>query len=238
MTIDDVTGLCVVYKYKDLIEKAYTSIRSFHPEMKILIIDGSSPEHDCHIYLDRIVDDNIKVYHSGYNIGHGRGLHFGITQIDTPLVLTFDSDIVMTKSPLQAMCEMMEDNTYGVGYIEKTDLWGFDYGAVPRHMSKGWMRYLHPYFSLLQLKEYYKFPPYIHHGAPWVQAALSIYRKRLSDKVIKEFPGLGHSSGTGFSWVSAPREYIQHDVASFGSTGRRRIKEGLPHIDGQWEKLI
>lgn len=234
---DNITGVCVTYKYKDLIERAYTSIRSFHPEMKILIIDGSSPEHDCYEYLDTVIDDNLKIIHTGKNIGHGKGLDYGISHTDTPFVLTFDSDIVMTKSPIEKMLEMFESDTYGVGYIEKTDLYGFDYGAIPRYMSRGWMKYLHPYFSLLQLKEYYKFSPYIHHGAPWVQAALSIHRKGLSGKVIKEFPGLGHSSGTGFSWVSAPREFVQHEVAGFGSTGRRRIKEGLPHIEGQWTRV-
>ena len=238
---ENVTGICVTYKYRDLIERAYDSIRIFHPDMKIIIVDGSNANdrtHNCYEYLDSIVCEKTKIYHMNYNVGHGRGLHYGIKKVNTPFVLTFDSDIIMTKSPLKEMLSMFEPDTYGVGYCEKTDLWGFDYGAIPSHMSKGWMKYLHPYFCLIQIKEYYKYDSMIHHGAPAVKAMLSIYKKGISDKVIKEFPGLGHSSGKGFSWTSAPREFIQHDVGGFGGTGRRRIQEGLPHIEGSWEKVI
>ncbi len=127
---------------------------------------------------------------------------------------------------------MMEEDTFGVGYIEKTGFDGFDYGVFPHHHQETGMRYLHPYFQLIQIENYKKFYPYVHHGAPCVLTMLDIYKKGLSNKIIKEFPGLGHSSGQGCSWKSAPREYIKHDPA--GTRTLRREKH-LPEIEGTWE---
>ena len=231
-SVDDaVTGLTVVYNSIDLIKKSYESVRSHHPYMKLIIIDGSDKTDPCYSYIASINDPNTEVFQVGYNIGHGRGLCYGIKYITTPYVLIFDSDIEMLKSPVQSMLNMMEDNTYGVGYTEQTDIGGWDFGARPDQVKYGSIRYLHPYFCLLQLKEYSKYPPFIHHGAPAIDTMLAINRAGLVDSVIKEFPGLGHSSGTGLSWKSAPREFIRHDIA--GTRTLRRDK-GKSEIEGLW----
>jgi len=94
---------------------------------------------------------------------------------------------------------------------------------------------LHPYFHLLQVSEYFKFHRYVHHGAPCFLAALDIHRKGLTSKIIKEFPGLGHSSGKGWCWTGEPREYIQHLHARNGGTCEARRLKGLPQIEGNWE---
>jgi len=167
------------------------------------------------------------------NIGHGRGMDAGIRMIKTRFALIFDSDIVMLKSPVEQMLTMMEDDTYGVGYLEKTGFDGFEYGSKPHHANQGYMMMLHPYFHLLQVKEYYKFFPYTQHGAPCYKAALDIHRRGLTSKIIKEFPGLGHSSGKGWNWVGEPREFIQHDTAG---TRMIRRRKGLPEIDPNWDR--
>jgi glycosyltransferase involved in cell wall biosynthesis len=211
----EITGVCVTYNTKGIIEKAFTSIRNFHPTMKIIIVDGSDKSNECYKYVCNLPDDNTRVFHVDDNIGHGRGLALAISYIQTPFFLTFDSDIEMLKSPLQAMLDIMEDDTCVVGYTEKTDLGGHDFGARPECMKNGFMKYVHPYFSLYQMKEYTKYSPFIHHGAPAVNIMLDIHRRGLADKVIKEFPGLGHSAGHPInnvdSWQSAPREFIKHD---------------------------
>ena len=227
-----VTGVVVSYNTKDLLQRAYESVRKHHPDLKIIVIDGSSPDDPCCDYAKGLADHRTKIVSVGYNIGHGRGMCLGIYYTDTPFALLFDSDTVMLKSPVVDMLEMVEDDTFGVGYLEKVGLDGYDYGAKSNHVRDGWMWYLHPYFQLLQIKNYRKYHPYVHHGAPCYLTMLDIFRKGLSSRVLKEFPGLGHSSGRGFSWVGQPREYIQHDVAG---TRTLRKASGMFEIEGMWE---
>jgi len=236
MRVDEcTTGITVTHNTKDLIERAYNSIRKFHPNMKLIIVDGSDRGDTCFTYVCGLASENTKVFHVDKNIGHGRGLCVGIERAETPFALIFDSDIEMLKSPIQSMLDMMEEDTYGVGYTEKTAFDGHEWGCKPSHLSQGWMRYLHPYFCLLQLKEYKKYAPFIHHGAPAVNAMLSVHRSGLADKVIKEFPGLGHSSGVGWVWKGEPREFIRHDT--YGTRAIRRSK-GLEEIEGVWERVV
>jgi len=160
-------------------------------------------------------------------------MHFGIGHCDTPFALIFDSDIVMVKSPVQQMLDMMEPDTYGVGYTEKTAFDGFEYGAKPTHAGKPFMYMLHPFFHLLQISQYHRFHPYVHHGAPCFKAALDIHRKGLTDRIIKVFPGLGHTAGHGWVWSAVPGEYIKHDTAG---TRKERRSHGLPEIEGGWQR--
>ncbi|MFA7283688.1 MAG: glycosyltransferase family A protein, partial [Candidatus Omnitrophota bacterium] len=45
-----ITGITVCQNTKDLIKRSYESIRKFHPEMPIIIIDGSDSNDPCYIY--------------------------------------------------------------------------------------------------------------------------------------------------------------------------------------------
>jgi glycosyltransferase involved in cell wall biosynthesis len=230
-----VTGVVVTYNTKDFIKTSYESVRKFHPNMQIIIVDGSDKVNSCYEYICTLADENTRVFHAKKNIGHGLGLRVGLSYVKTPFALLFDSDIEMLKSPVQAMLEMMEDDTYGVGYIEKTAFDGHEWGSKPIHKTQGWMRYLHPYFCLIQLKEYRKYAPFIHHGAPAVNTMLDIHKRGLGEKVIKEFPGLGHSSGKGWVWEGQPREFIRHDPAGTRTYRRNR---GLEEIEGIWDKVM
>ena len=168
-----------------------------------------------------------------YNIGHGRGMHFGIERCETPLALIFDSDVEFIKSPVAEMLKMMTPETYGVGYVEKTAYDGFEYGAKPEHRGRPFMYMLHPFFHLLQISQYRRFQPYVHHGAPAFKAALDIHKKGLTSKIIKIFPGLGHTSGKGWVWDAVPPVWIRHDTAG---TRTMRIKRGQRDIEGRWER--
>ena len=234
-TEEAITGIVVTHNTKELIKRAYESVRKFHPNMKIIIIDGSDRNDDCYNYVCSLANENTRVFLSDENIGHGRGICVGIEYTETPYILIFDSDIEMLKTPVQAMLDMMEENTLGVGYTEKTSFEGFEWGSKPAHKNQGWMKYLHPYFCLLQLKEYKKYAPFCHHGAPAVNLCLDIYNRGLSDEVIKEFPGLGHSSGKGWVWEGKPREFIRHDT--YGTRGVR-VKKKKPEIEGKWDAVI
>jgi len=200
--------------------------------MPIIIIDGSDKSDPCYSYVISLASELITVGVCGYNIGHGRGMHAGIGMCSTRFALIFDSDIIMVKSPVEQMLAMMEDDTYGVGYIEKSGLDGYEYGAKPRHKGQECMYMLHPFFHLLQISEYYKFHSYVHHGAPCYKAALDIHNKGLTGKIIKSFPGLGHTHGKGFVWSAVPGEWIIHDTAG---TRKDRVRRGKQEIEQGWE---
>jgi len=160
----------------------------------------------------------------------------GIDKARTPYALIFDSDIEMLKSPVDGMMAMVEADTFGVGYTELTASDGFEWGARADsgevHDKGEPMKMLHPYFQLLSIANYRKYHPYVHHGSPCYLTALDIHKRGLTDKIIKEFPGLGHSSGKGWVWEGKPREYIRHDTAG---TRNARLKKGQGEIEGNWE---
>lgn len=213
-----ITGIVVTYNTADYFKRAYESVRKFLPDMKIIIVDGSDKNNPCYGYTQSLADDNTRVFHTGHNIGHGKGINTGIGHVQTPYAMIFDSDIEMLKSPVAEMLAMMEDDTYGIGCIQKTDTGGFIYGERPD--AKESMRYLQPYFCLIQMKEYKKYPPFIHHGAPAVSAMLAIHKKGISEKVVKEFP---------------VADYIKHDF--YGTRGVR-VAKNQPEIEDEWDKVI
>jgi hypothetical protein len=227
----DITGIVISHNTRGLLEVAYESVRKFHPDMHIIIVDGSDASDQCYLYVCSLASALTTVAVCGYNIGHGRGMDAAIGMCKTRFALIFDSDIKMLKSPVEQMLAMMEPDTYGIGYLEKTGYDGFEYGAHSNHKNEGFMWMLHPYFMLIQISEYYKFRPFVHHGAPCYQAALDIHKKGLTSKIIKEFPGLGHSSGKGWNWTGQPREYIEHHTAG---TRNDRLRKGKKEIEGNW----
>jgi len=232
-TLNDVTGIVVVHNTKRLIQIAYESIRKFHPQMKIIIVESSDPSDECYSYCVSLASDLTMVAAAGYNIGHGRGMHEAIRLCKTRFALIFDSDIEMVSSPVQGMLDMMEPDTYGVGYLEKTGFDGYEYGAKPHHAKQGFMWMMHPYFHLIQISEYYKFNPYVHHGAPCFKAALDIHTRGLSNKILKSYPGLGHTAGKGWCWEPVEGIYVKHETAG---TRKDRVRRGKQEIEQGWER--
>lgn len=231
--MNNITGITVCYNSLELIKNCYESVRKWHPDMELMILDGSDITNPCRAYVQSLQDEHLTICLCSYNIGHGRGLHELIKMVKTPYALVFDSDIEMLKSPVEAMLKMMEPDTYGVGYTEPTGEDGFEYGAHPHHKNETPTRYLHPYFMLLQVSEYFKFPPFCHHGAPCFKTMVEIKRRGLSDKILKEFPGLGHSSSAGWNWTGTPKEFIKHDTRG---TRDIRLKSRQSEIEGGWER--
>lgn len=200
--------------------------------MMLIIVDGSDPHDQCRKYVESLAGPYNTLVLAHYNIGHGRGMDMAIKMCKTKFALIFDSDIEMRKSPVKEMLDMMEPDTYGVGYLEKTGLDGFEYGAHSFHKEQDFMWMLHPMFHLLQISEYLKYHSYVHHGAPCYLAALDIHNAGLDTKIIKQFPGLGHTSGKGWSWVTVPGEHIRHDTAG---TRNDRKSKGRSEIEGAWD---
>lgn len=227
----DVTGIVVTHNTVDLFRRAYESVRKFHPTMQIIIIDGSDPQDPCRRYVESLADDYTTVGLCAYNIGHGRGMDNAIRICETKYALIFDSDIEMIRSPLDAMISMMEPDTYGIGYLEKTAYDGYEWGAKPSHKGQPFMMMLHPFFHLLQVSEYFKFAPYVHHGAPCYKAALDIHLKGLTSKIIKVLPGLGHTGGKGWNWKAVEPYWVIHKTAG---TRHERVRRGKGEIEQGW----
>jgi len=228
-----VTGIMVTHNTEALARRAYESVRRFHPDMQMIIIDGSDQGDPCREYIKSLSSDITTVGLSPTNIGHGRGMDAAIRMCKTDFALIFDSDIEMIKSPLDLMLSMVEPDTYGVGYVEKTGYDGFEYGSKPWHKNQGYMMMLHPFFHLLQVKEYFSYHPYTHHGAPCFKTALDIHRKGLTEKVIKILPGLGHTSGKGWTWDAVKPLWVIHETAG---TRKMRRKKGLDEIEQGWDR--
>ena len=226
-----VTGLTVSYDSRYLLHRSVGSVRDFHPEMQLIIIEGSPEGSECREYARTLTDQYTQVVFYNRNIGHGQGMHEGIRMINTRFALIFDTDTVMLKSPIASMVAMAEPDTYGIGYIEKTGLDGFEYGSKPHHKGQGFMWMLHPFFHLLAVNRYWAFQPYVHHGAPCYKAAKDIHTKGLTEKIIKVFPDLHHTSGKGWTWEGTPSPWVQHDTA--GTRILRRNK-GLEEIERGW----
>jgi hypothetical protein len=219
ITDETITGIVVTHNTKDLFQRAYESVRKFHPGMKIIIVNGSDKNNPCRKYVESLSDDKTMVIKSDVNIGHGRGINWALGFVKTPYALIFDSDIEMIKSPVEEMMTSLEDDIYGVGTVIKTDLGGFNFGERPDESKLGSMKYLQPYFCLIQIAEYKKYAPFIHHGAPAVSTCLDIRRRGL-DKAIKNFDLSG---------------YIKHDF--YGTRGVR-VAANKPEIEDEWDKVI
>jgi hypothetical protein len=229
--IKEVTGITVCHNTKDLIKRAYSSIRKFHPDMPIIIIDGSDPRDPCAVYVKTLVSESTTVFSLGYNIGHGKGMDLGIKKAKTKYALIFDTDTEMLESPVNQMLGMMEEDTFGVGFIQKIGPDGFDYGLKSQHKKQKSIPYLHPYFQLINIQNYKKYHPYVHHGAPCYLTMRDIYKRGLSNKILKEFPGLGHSASKGFNWEGKPKKYIRHNTRGTRNERKRRRQ---PEIVQGW----
>jgi hypothetical protein len=98
------------------------------------------------------------------------------------------------------MLTMMEGDTFGVGDIDKkVDFNRFVCGTHGHIEVLG--KYLQPYFQLIDIRNYKKFYPYVHHGAPCYLTMLDIHKRELSGKILKQFPDL----------IDGVSRFVRHD---------------------------
>lgn len=225
-------AICVVYNTAELFRRAFESIRHFHPDLRMIIIDGSDKNNPCFSYVNSLKSSMVQIYQMERNIGHGNGMHFALERCCSDIALIFDSDIVMLKSPIDGMTKMFSRGMYGIGWITTIGRDGFDFGTPGHHTGEKPIPYMHPYFMMISIPEYFRFHRFVHHGAPCYRAMVDIYDRGLSNKLLKQFPGLtGHTSGEGINWIGRPSEYIQHD---FGGTRQSNKLNGIQEIQGKW----
>lgn len=231
-TLKDITALSAVCNTTELFKRMYQAFRKYHPDMKLLVLDNSDPGHECQKYLATLVDDNTTVHRLNENKGHARALNYGMQFVKTKYALIMDSDTVMLRSPVKAMLRMMKDDTYGCGWITAIGRDGYDYLTWDSQTEE--IKYLHPYFCLINTRLFFHFPPFIHHGNPYAMTMIQLHDQDESHRLV-QFPGLtGHTTGRGSNWVGTPSEYVQHD---FGGTRIALRESGREEIEGKWDKL-
>ena len=216
-----VTAIAVTYNTRLLVEKSYQSIRRFYPDMPIIIVDGSDPGNSTAPYVRSLASPLTTVMSFGHDVNHGPGMNVGINYCQTRYALLFDTDAELLEPCVGDMLAMMEEDTFGVGFVIPTAFNGFGTwfptpwrkeawhpNATPPPSKGGWMPYLHPYFQLIDIKNYRKFPPYVDGGAPCTPTMLAIYQQGLSNKIIKQFKDM----------VNGVPKFVKHDG---GGTCRR-----------------
>lgn len=218
----DITAITVHCNTPELYGRMYEAFRLLYPEMLLLVVDNSDT-----FTLES--DDYTRVYQFKENIGHGRGLDFALRNTETRYALIMDTDTVILKDPLTEMIALMDDYTYGVGCITEVGRDGYDFGAYKKHKIP--IPYLHPFFALINVREYKWYKPFVHHGAPWYKAAIDLYDRGLTDK-IKHFNGLrAWDKEASGRMMPTQTEYVSHD---FGGTRRKLKSMGRDEIKLGW----
>ncbi len=163
-SIQAIPVVTVSYNSPELLQGLLSSLRQFYPN-KVHVVDGSTPEHVDRIRAVAAGFENVELHVMGYNIHHGPGMAWAITEL--PLsgpVLFLDTDIVIRRAGfLELLAEALRPGDYGAGGVAYVNRDGFDipyaYGAVP---------YLHPPCMLCNVEVMRQWPLPIKHGAPMV----------------------------------------------------------------------
>lgn len=169
--MNDVTGIIVSYNTKTLLRNCVDSIREFYPDLKLIIVDGSAKRNACYIYSKSLNSKTTRVINVEYNIGHGKGMKLGISVCPTKYFVLIDSDIIMTGKPLERMRRLMDYEYYGVGNIIGVDRNG-------NNCEGRSVKYLHPYFAMINKEIYIQHAPIIHHGAPMIDAMMDLHTNK------------------------------------------------------------
>jgi len=196
--MDRITIIIVSYNTKELLENCIKSIRNHSKSIKIIVIDGSPVESECWFYVKKINGNTIRAIRIERNIGHGKGMDFAIDLVETPFFCVVDSDTIMNKNPLKEMLNLIGEN-YGIGCV-------VDVNENGVNIDKG-IKYLHPYFALINKAKYKRFKPFFHHGAPCLNAMKDLNNKGLSNTLI-DFPveNYIHHLGRGTRLLN-PKEF-------------------------------
>ena len=229
--MQDVTAITVVCNTPDLFEQMYAAFRQVHPEMPLIIIDNSDKGSESRQRIALYASDINTVVQFDKNIGHGRGLNFGIQKVKTPYFLIMDSDTVILKDPLPEMMQLMDEDTYGIGCLTEVARDGYDFGAFPQHRVP--IKYLHPFFALISRKWFWEFKPFVHHGAPWYMTAVEMHDKKEVHR-LKHFDGLkAFDRDDTKRLIPVRTEYVFHD---FGGTRRKLRSMGRDEIEQAWRR--
>lgn len=181
--MDDVTALVVFCCCEKLIKPCLDSFRKFYPNIKLLIVDNSNVINHGHClscteslkeYCKN--DPMTELHMMPFNIGHGLGLHYGITEVSTKYVYIFEPDTIhILPNLIENMLKMVNKETYGVGRVvqcpyihdikqgKNITLHSRNRKFIARNRRLSYMKMLWLYSGLIVIKRYSEFPPFDSH---------------------------------------------------------------------------
>ncbi|MFO7939790.1 MAG: glycosyltransferase family 2 protein [Bacteroidales bacterium] len=167
---NNTVGVVIVcYNTPGIISEAVNSIYKYVDE--VFIVDNS--DNDCYKECDKlsVKTDNVRVKHTNKNIGHGPGLNIGVSHLDTEYIICMDSDAVLIDPKvIKEMKQALRPGVYGSGKV----LIVIDN-----------IRYLWLPFCMFRKETFLEYSPFIHGGAPFLQAMKDIRGKMK----IVQIPG-------------------------------------------------
>ncbi len=203
-------GIVIVcYQTPELIVKAVSSVVTAKG-VRVMIVDNSPDGSECYKECDKLaLYKNVDVIHTGENIFHGPALNKGIDALTTEYICVMDSDAEVLDHDVFDICTgiLGDKSIYAVGgSVENVKKGNKPYYGVA-------FDYLKPWFGMLRMENFYRFSPFVHHGAPWCQSMLDI---KGTMKVVR-MPDAGN--------------YVRHE-----SAGTHKVAQNTWHKG--WHKPI
>ncbi len=149
-------AVVVCHNTPNLIREAVESMAAFHPKLPILIVDGSDTGHECQSTVRKLGLQlpEVRYFTANKNVGHGDGLHLGISMMFAKNILVFDSDIEVKREFLLDM--LCHEDFYGVGHVITVDPTGMN--------AASGIHYLHPYCALINREKYFQYAKFRNAG--------------------------------------------------------------------------
>lgn len=207
-----ITAITVVHNTPQLLHRTVTSFHKYYPKIHICIVNNGSTDGSKYEGLY----PNTTLYDLRQNIGHGPALHFAMKRIDTKYAIFMDSDIeVMCGGVIEEMLKQVGAGMfYGIGEMVNTNDNGFTITNGEQNI-----KYLHPYFCLIDRAMYFSWHRAINHGSPMIKAMKEIHDAEMSDILLHEFP---------------VKDYVHHDWKGTRGLNRGNGPRGWLK---NWEKV-
>jgi len=173
MNIQSIPIITVSYNAPDLIAELLSTLRQ-HYSNKVYVIDGSEEKYSKAIGDAVNQYANTEFIHFDYNIHHGPGMAWAISNINlSGPVLVIDSDVsVLHGGFIESLASELEPHMYGVGQLNYVNRGGFD---VAGPEVEGALLYLHPALMLCNIEVVKQWPLPVKHGAPMIEAMTALH---------------------------------------------------------------
>jgi glycosyltransferase involved in cell wall biosynthesis len=183
-----VTVVIINFRTTDLTRFAVTSLRTYYPDIPLLLIDNGSHDDSMQALqeLQQLIPQHTDVLINATNIHHGPAMDLALRTVRTPYALFIDSDCKILKGDFVELMVSLGDQQpshYAVGkriYMNKR---GFD---VPEDTG---IPYIRPICMLIRRELYLTLPEFKRHGAPCLENMAMAVRRgyTLVDFPVSEY---------------------------------------------------
>lgn len=222
--MDTVTTIITNYKTLRLVKKCFESVRSFYPELPIVVLDNGSDDESTE-YIANLKDDHTAVVLNISNVGHGPAMDQMIREVDSDWIWTIDSDTeILLPDIIINMLGKSSANTYAIGWLRYVDR----ESGVPADWflgakdSKQFIPYIHPCCALYKRSTYMTMRPFIHHGAPCLLNMLDANDMNLG---LVEFPVFSYV----MHWIGGTRRMFDSSAGDWDATHNEKPKSWDPN---------